>query len=165
VVAPPSATWHHHGYLHDTASPYAHNVHFQIYKIADTSRKLGPWRAHGVEFDVEKFKQQTQRLALPNQKFTYTTTELNMMDDEMLAVAFATSLKTTFLEVPHAVADPISECKQGAVVGVGGVAGGRGGGSQGHMNRLLASLTHGDGCCTQGCCPQEQEHGCGAAHT
>jgi hypothetical protein len=26
VVAPPSATWHHDGYLHDTASPYTHNV-------------------------------------------------------------------------------------------------------------------------------------------
>jgi hypothetical protein len=26
VVAPPSATWHHSGYLHDSASPYAHKV-------------------------------------------------------------------------------------------------------------------------------------------
>lgn len=26
VIAPPSAAWHHQGYLHDTASPYAHKV-------------------------------------------------------------------------------------------------------------------------------------------
>jgi hypothetical protein len=26
VIAPPSATWHHDGYLHDTASPYTHRV-------------------------------------------------------------------------------------------------------------------------------------------
>lgn len=35
------------GYLHDTASPYAHRVHFTIYTIKDTSRQLGPWRQRG----------------------------------------------------------------------------------------------------------------------
>jgi hypothetical protein len=36
------------GYLHDTASPYAHRVHFTIYTIQDTSRKLGAWRDRGA---------------------------------------------------------------------------------------------------------------------
>lgn len=35
------------GYLHDTASPYAHRVHFTVYTIKDTSRNLGPWRDRG----------------------------------------------------------------------------------------------------------------------
>lgn len=37
------------GLLHDTASPYAHKVHFTIYTIKDTSRQLGPWRDRGVQ--------------------------------------------------------------------------------------------------------------------
>ena len=58
VIAPPTATWHHKGYLHDTASPYTHAVHFTMYMVADNSRKLGQWRQRGVNFDTEKFKQQ-----------------------------------------------------------------------------------------------------------
>jgi hypothetical protein len=36
------------GYLHDTASPFAHQVVFTIYTIQDTSRSLGgSWRTKG----------------------------------------------------------------------------------------------------------------------
>ncbi|KIY95904.1 hypothetical protein MNEG_12058 [Monoraphidium neglectum] len=58
VVAPPSATWHHSGYLHDSASPYAHKVHFNVHTVFDNSRKLGDWRARGVSFDIEQYKAQ-----------------------------------------------------------------------------------------------------------
>eukprot|EP00879_Flechtneria_rotunda_P012231 GHRR01012773.1.p1 GENE.GHRR01012773.1~~GHRR01012773.1.p1 ORF type:complete len:1051 (+),score=372.66 GHRR01012773.1:153-3305(+) len=107
VVAPPSATWHHRGYLHDTASPFAHKVHFTIYTIQDTSRVLGPWRLRGVHFDLEAFKQQLSRLAMPHQAFSFNQVTLNMLDDPVLAGAFAVSLRTSFLQVPHAVSDPV----------------------------------------------------------
>eukprot|EP00878_Enallax_costatus_P020352 GHUV01021506.1.p1 GENE.GHUV01021506.1~~GHUV01021506.1.p1 ORF type:complete len:850 (+),score=172.67 GHUV01021506.1:211-2760(+) len=107
VIAPPSATWHHRGYLHDTASPFAHKVHFSVYNIQDTSRQLGPWREKGVHFDIEAFKQQITRLAMPHQAFSFSSMSLNLLDDPALAAAFAVSLRTSFLQVPHAVADPI----------------------------------------------------------
>lgn len=107
VIAPPSATWHHQGYLHDTASPYAHKVHFTIYTIQDTSRKLGPWRERGVQFDLDSFKQQLARLAMPHQAFSFSTLTLNLLDDAALAAAFAVSLRTSFMQVPHAVSDPV----------------------------------------------------------
>ncbi|KAF6255218.1 hypothetical protein COO60DRAFT_237950 [Scenedesmus sp. NREL 46B-D3] len=107
VIAPPSATWHHQGYLHDTASPYAHKVHFTVYTIQDTSRKLGPWREPGVQFDLDSFKEQLSRLAMPRQAFSFSTLTLNLLDDPALATAFAVSLRTSFMQVPHAVSDPV----------------------------------------------------------
>ncbi|KAI8467147.1 MAG: hypothetical protein J3K34DRAFT_431559 [Monoraphidium minutum] len=106
VIAPPSATWHHNGYLHDSASPYAHKVHFTVYTIQDNSRKLGDWRARGVSFDIEQYKAQVLRLALQHQSFTFTTHELNLLDDPALAAAFSVSLRTAFANVPNAVTVP-----------------------------------------------------------
>ncbi len=40
VVAPPTATWHHHGYLHDTATPYASHVTFSIYEITEERHNI-----------------------------------------------------------------------------------------------------------------------------
>lgn len=132
-AAVPSAALLLQGFLHDTASPYAHKVHFTIYTIKDTSRQLGPWRERGachgsdapgqfasklapqgtiayshavlsacrisartkavppipstrvqhgchllglcrcagINFDLESFKQQLTRLAMPHQQFTF----------------------------------------------------------------------------------------------
>ena len=49
------------------------------------------------------------RLMLPRQKFSFSRNDLNLLDDPGLAAAFSTSLRASFLEVPHAVADPIRE--------------------------------------------------------
>lgn len=47
AVAPPSATWHHRGYLHDTASPYARRVRFRVHLVRDGTRQAVPGtRAH-----------------------------------------------------------------------------------------------------------------------
>jgi len=42
AVAPPSATWHHRGYLHDTASPYARRVRFRLHLVRDGTRQAAP---------------------------------------------------------------------------------------------------------------------------
>jgi hypothetical protein len=48
AVAPPSATWHHRGYLHDTASPYARRVRFRVHLVRDGTRQAAPGtKAHG----------------------------------------------------------------------------------------------------------------------
>lgn len=62
-----------------------------------------------MHFDVEAFKQQLGRLAMPHQRFSFSGMELNLLDDPTLAAAFAVSLRTSFLQVPHAVADPVGE--------------------------------------------------------
>ena len=40
------------------------------------------------------------RLALPHQAFTFSYSEINLLDDPPLAAAFAVSLRTAFAEVP-----------------------------------------------------------------
>jgi hypothetical protein len=52
---------------------------------------------------------QVQRLALPHQAFSFTNTELNLLDDPGLATAFSVSLRTTFAQVPNAVSTPEGE--------------------------------------------------------
>jgi hypothetical protein len=63
----------------------------------------------GVQFDLDSFKQEISRLAMPHQAFSYSTLTLNLLDDAALAAAFAVSLRTTFMQVPHASSDPVGE--------------------------------------------------------
>jgi hypothetical protein len=63
----------------------------------------------GVQFDLESFKMQLSRLAMPHQAFTYSTLTLDLLDDPALAAAFAVSLRTSFMQVPHAASDPVGE--------------------------------------------------------
>jgi hypothetical protein len=65
--------------------------------------------AAGVQFDLDSFQEQLSRLAMPHQAFTYSTLTLNLLDDPALAAAFAVSLRTSFMQVPHAVTDPVGE--------------------------------------------------------
>lgn len=80
-------------------------VHFNVYIIHDNSRHIK--QVHPVHFDMEHFKAQLQRLALPSQHFSFSSKSINMLDDPTLASAFAISLRTSFAEVPHAVAEPV----------------------------------------------------------
>ncbi|GBF97200.1 hypothetical protein Rsub_10061 [Raphidocelis subcapitata] len=102
VVAPPAVAWRRGGQLEGAASPYAANVHFTVHVIADNSRVLGDFRARGVHFDVARYQEQVLRLALPRQKFTFSVSELNLLDDPPLAAAFSSSLRTSFVHVPNA---------------------------------------------------------------
>lgn len=65
--------------------------------------------AAGILFDIETFKEQLNRLAMPHQTFSFSSITLNLLDDATLAAAFAVSLRTSFMQVPHAVADPVGE--------------------------------------------------------
>jgi hypothetical protein len=50
----------------------------------------------GIRFDLEAF--------------TFNQVSLNLLDDPTLAAAFSVSLKTSFLQVPHSVQDPVGGC-------------------------------------------------------
>jgi hypothetical protein len=50
---------------------------------------------------------QLTRLATLHQKFSFKTITLNLLDDPQLATAFAVSLRTSFAQLPHAIADPV----------------------------------------------------------
>lgn len=63
----------------------------------------------GVHFDIEAFKQQITRLAMPHQQFSYSVVSINLLDDPALAAAFSVSLSTSFMQVPHAVLDPVGK--------------------------------------------------------
>jgi hypothetical protein len=80
-------------------------------------QNLGLCRPAGVQFDLDSFKQQLARLAMPHQAFSFSTLTLNLLDDAALAAAFAVSLRTSFMQVPHAVSDPVGEwrCCLGSV--------------------------------------------------
>jgi hypothetical protein len=64
----------------------------------------------GIRFDLEAFKHQLTRLSMRHQSFTFNQVSLNLLDDPTLAAAFSVSLKTSFLQVPHSVQDPVGGC-------------------------------------------------------
>ena len=72
----------------------------------DTSRRLAGDKARRVRFDAKRFEAQVARLALPQQTFTFSVVEANLLDDPQLATAFAASTRTALAEVPDALSHP-----------------------------------------------------------
>ncbi|KIZ06099.1 hypothetical protein MNEG_1854 [Monoraphidium neglectum] len=102
VVAPPSAGWHHAGGLRDAASPYAHKVHFMVHTLQDSSRKQGDRGERAAPFDMETFREQVSRLALPHQSFTFAASALDLLDDPALATALSVTTRAGLAELPTA---------------------------------------------------------------
>lgn len=116
VIVPPTATWHHEGYMHDTATPFAKQVHFQLYVINDSPRrhmdgkKQASWAPE--VFDINGFMRELAMLALPNQQFRFSQRYLNLIEEPFLATAFHTSLKSANQEIPVTEVDSIEEAEQ-----------------------------------------------------
>lgn len=102
VIAPATAMWHHDGYIHDTATPYSSEVHFEFFVVSDTSRKFSRSTPSATppQFDLEAFKQQVLALKLTHQQFSFVVRHLSMQDDPQLATSFSTSLRATYQQVP-----------------------------------------------------------------
>lgn len=123
AVAPPSATWRHTaGYLHNTATPYAKEVHFTLYLISDSGRRGGGGGSGGggsgasaasgagaTLFDVDAFEAELKTLVLKSQEFRFSRQALRMADDPLLAAAFATSLKTATQQARPSL-PPVPHC-------------------------------------------------------
>ncbi|KAF2074787.1 hypothetical protein CYY_003890 [Polysphondylium violaceum] len=70
---------------------FAQRVNFQVYVISD-HQVYNP--RDYFYFNYEHFKNEVEKLKLPNQEFTFTIKSINMGQDKSLALAYQTSLKT-----------------------------------------------------------------------
>mmetsp|Transcript_38308 Transcript_38308/g.85303 ORF Transcript_38308/g.85303 Transcript_38308/m.85303 type:complete len:1048 (+) Transcript_38308:131-3274(+) len=99
VIVPPTAAWRQaDGYSHLTATPYAKQVNFEIYVISESAQVMEYARAR--HFPLEDFKEQVSSLALPHQKFDFTSHAYTLLDDPVLATAFSASIRTAHQEIP-----------------------------------------------------------------
>ncbi|KAJ9520835.1 hypothetical protein QJQ45_014031 [Haematococcus lacustris] len=102
VVAPPTATWTHAaGYLHDTATPFATNVRFEIFVIRDTAREMQLHVDPGSSsFDIHSYQDMVSSLKLGNQHFSFKQHFLTLSSDPLLATAFSSALRVSHQHIP-----------------------------------------------------------------
>lgn len=105
VITPPTAVWYHDAKSrHDTATPYAKHVSFEIYSIHETSRRLSQSQVSSI-FELEAFKEQVNELRLQGaasegQTFDFHVHPINLLEDAAMAAALAVSLRTAQQEIP-----------------------------------------------------------------
>lgn len=95
VFAPPTLAWPHHGLKDDTTAPYAKYVTFDIYIIADPTRRTESAGNSWQDFSIRDLRNELTGLKLIRQEFQFAVHRLRLTDDPTLASALSAAMRST----------------------------------------------------------------------
>lgn len=102
VFAPPSLTWNHYGSDLESSVPFTIDVTFRLNLINDPTLETNL-------FDVEKYRREVHNLKLRQQRFRFTVKKMNIVEDNFMSMALASSLKSTVLQSSEEYRGPREE--------------------------------------------------------